>query len=146
MAPTTEKCIDVVAGLILKDRRLLVCQRNADAAFPLKWEFPGGKVENGESDGDALRRELQEELGIQVQFMKQVFQHQHGYPNGPRVSLRFFAVYSYNGAIQNLVFQRITWASLTDLKRLEFLNGDRPLIDRLVADGGTALLGQPLIA
>ena len=58
--------LTVVAGLIYKDGRLLVCQRRPGGAFPLKWEFPGGKVEKGESDIDALRRELREELAVEV--------------------------------------------------------------------------------
>ncbi len=146
MDPITHNHIHVVAGLIIGDRRVLACQRSEEAVFPLKWEFPGGKVEHGETDDSALRRELREELGIRVQEMQQVFQQRHIYPSGPAVTLRFFTVLAYDGVLQNLVFRRIMWASLADLKRLDFLEGDQPLILRLVADGGAALLGQRLLA
>jgi len=134
------KRIEVVAGLIFRDGRLLACQRHENAAFPLKWEFPGGKVEAGESDVEALRRELLEELGIAVQDAKQVFHHEHVYPEGPEVSLRFFRVLSHAGAKQNLVFQRIAWVDLAELDQLDFLEGDRPLIQRLVTGGCAALI------
>lgn len=143
---TPLKRIEVVAGLIFHDRHVLACQRRADAAHPLKWEFPGGKVENGESENDALRRELEEELGIQAAGIKRVYQYQHAYANGPKVWLKFFNVLSYHGELQNRVFQSILWANLADLKRLDFLEGDRPVIDSLVTDGGGALLGHRLLS
>jgi len=134
------KQIQVVAGLIFRDGRLLVCQRHENGRFPLKWEFPGGKVELGESDVEALGRELREELGIAVREAKPVFQHEHVYPGGPAVSLRFFRILSHDGAVQNLVFQRIEWVDWVALENLDFLEADRPLIQRLVADGRLGLL------
>ena len=138
----TSRHIDVVAGLIFRDGRLLACQRHEGGAFPLKWEFPGGKVELGESDVEALRRELREELGIAVLEAKQIFHYEHVYPDGPEVSLRFFQIVSYEGVMQNLVFQSIAWVDLIELEQLDFLEGDRPLIRRLVADGAAALVSQ----
>ena len=134
------KRIKVVAGLIFRDGRLLACQRRESAAFPLKWEFPGGKVEDGESDGAALRRELHEELGIVARDLKQVFHHEHVYPDGPAVSLRFFRILAHDGDMENRVFQRIKWVELAKLDGLDFLEGDRPLIRMLVTEG-TRLLG-----
>ena len=72
-----EKEIAVVAGLIFDQDRLLVCQRNAEGPFALKWEFPGGKLEHGEGDEAALRRELKEELDIEAGGLSLIFQHQH---------------------------------------------------------------------
>ena len=63
MDVTEPKIIEVVAGLIFKDGRLLACQRRAEGAFPLKWEFPGGKIESGEVPSEALTRELRENWG-----------------------------------------------------------------------------------
>jgi 8-oxo-dGTP diphosphatase len=133
------KAIAVVAGLIYQNCRLLVCQRRADAVFPLKWEFPGGKVENGETDIDALSRELQEELAIQVRGAALVYRHSHCYPDGPTVSLRFYHVREFEGEATNLVFERITWSNFADLGQLDFLEGDRPLIAELML-GGDAIL------
>ena len=133
MDAKSDTAINVVAALIYKDGRLLVCQRRRDAAFPLKWEFPGGKVEGGESDIDALRRELQEELAIETGSAVLVYQHEHSYANGPRVSLRFYYVRDFAGEVTNRVFEQISWSKLTDLRMLDFLEGDRPIIEELLS-------------
>jgi 8-oxo-dGTP diphosphatase len=130
----------VVAGLIYRDERLLVCQRRGDGAFPLKWEFPGGKVERGEEDLAALRRELREELAIEVRQATFLLQHDHSYKDGPTVSLRFYQVSEFDGQPQNLVFEQISWLELSELEALDFLEGDRPLIAQLVSCRGAALL------
>lgn len=142
MTPTSDKPIKVVAGLIYRDGRLLVCQRRADAAFPLKWEFPGGKVEGGEAEIAALRRELHEELAIEVRVATFFSEHDHAYPNGPTVSLRFYKISAFDGQPQNLVFERISWLKLSDLEGVDFLDGDRPLIAQLVSRDGPARLGD----
>src|SRR5205814_5995889 len=72
----------VVAGIIVQDDTLLVCQRTRHQTMPLKWEFPGGKIEEGEQPRDALRRELEEELGILATIGDEVARIQHEYPNG----------------------------------------------------------------
>ena len=133
------KALNVVAGLIYRNGRLLVCQRRADGAFPLKWEFPGGKVENGETDLDALTRELQEELSIRVRSAALLYRHSHSYPGGPRVSLRFYHVCEFEGEATNLVFERISWSEFADLAQLDFLEGDRPIIDKLIGEGEAML-------
>ena len=70
----------VVAALILDAEKLLVCQRTRHQTMPLKWEFPGGKIEDGEQPRDALRRELEEELGIQAEVGDEVSRIVHEYP------------------------------------------------------------------
>jgi 8-oxo-dGTP diphosphatase len=140
MATNTSTQIDVVAGLIFRDGRVLVCQRRDNSAFPLKWEFPGGKVEKTESDSEALWRELKEELGIDVLESLQVYQNEHSYADGPMVHLRFFKILKYQGEPKNLVFQQITWVELPQLVGLDFLEGDKPLIDKLAKSGGTEFL------
>ena len=84
----------VVAALIVQDGKLLVCQRTRHQTMPLKWEFPGGKIEEGEQPRDALRRELDEELGIQATIGDELARIQHEYPNGGMVELRFFGGWS----------------------------------------------------
>lgn len=132
--------IDVVAGLIWRDKRILVCQRSAVSAFPLKWEFPGGKVEASEADEEALRRELKEELGIDVLEYCPIYQHEHTYAGGPTVSLRFFKIVQFRGLVQNLVFHNIVWVDLEQLAALDFLDGDKPFIEKLTAAGGADFL------
>ena len=80
----------VVAALIVKDDLLLACQRTRHQAMPLKWEFPGGKIEEGEQPRDAMRRELEEELGIEADVGSEVARIVHQYPGGSSVELRFF--------------------------------------------------------
>ena len=132
--------IKVVAGLIYRDGRLLVCQRRADAAFPLKWEFPGGKVEKEESDIDALRRELREELAVEVRRATFVCQYDHSYPDGPTVSLRFYYISEFSDEMKNLIFKQISWCKLADLAQLDFLEGDRPIIQQLCSKGEAAFI------
>jgi 8-oxo-dGTP diphosphatase len=133
MKPDT--VINVVAGLIWQSGKLLVCQRRADAAFPLQWEFPGGKIEKGERDMEALKRELREELAIDVCGATLTYRHNHRYADGPAVALRFYHVYDWQGRPRNLVFEKVSWVKLADLERMDFLEGDRPFIQKLIAEG-----------
>lgn len=133
------KKIEVVAGLILRDDRLLICQRREDEPFPLQWEFPGGKVERGESYLDALRRELREELDIEVGDATEIFRHQHVYPGFARVDLRFFRVKEYRGVVRADAFQQVAWVETKKLDRIDFLEGDLPLIREIAASKGAIL-------
>lgn len=139
MATNSSKRIDVVAGLILRDGRVLVCQRHEKGSFPLKWEFPGGKIESGETANDALRRELKEELAIDVIESAAVYQHEHGYPAGPTVRLQFFKILRYRGEVENRVFQQIAWVQFAELPKVDFLDGDKPLIDKLSSSDRAAI-------
>lgn len=121
----------VVAGLILKGEQLLVCQRTKHQTMPLKWEFPGGKIEEGEQPRDALRRELEEELGIDAQIDEEVSHIRHEYKNGGSVELRFFAVRKYQGEIENRIFKEIRWADRAQLPSFDFLEADLTLVQGL---------------
>jgi 8-oxo-dGTP diphosphatase len=143
MEQLTRKQIEVVAGLIFDGQKLLVCQRHRKAPFPLKWEFPGGKVEAGESATSALARELKEELDIGTGDIKLFQRHNHAYADGPDVSLSFYQVLDYQGVIKNLVFEQIAWSSLSELASFDFLEGDLPLVHQL-ANGD--LSGQFVVA
>jgi 8-oxo-dGTP diphosphatase len=123
----------VVAALILKDDKILACQRTRHQVMPLKWEFPGGKIEEGEQPRDAMRRELMEELGIQAVIGEEVARLVHEYPGGGSVELRFFDVRSYTGEIENRIFREIRWVGLTELGQLDFLEADLPLVRDLAA-------------
>ena len=124
--------MEVVAALIYRDGRLLVCQRREKASFPLKWEFPGGKVEKGEGPLGALRRELREELDIEVHSAREVFHHGYAYSNGTEVDLTFFRIEQYSGVVMNLVFQELLWVDKGEIQKLDFLEGDQPLIELIV--------------
>jgi 8-oxo-dGTP diphosphatase len=123
----------VVAALIVQDGKLLVCQRTRHQTMPLKWEFPGGKIEEGEQPRDALRRELDEELGIEATIGDELARIQHEYPNGGMVELRFFVVREYKGELENRIFKDIQWATPKDLPKFDFLEADLTLVSDLAA-------------
>lgn len=123
----------VVAALIVKDGKLLVCQRTRHQTMPLKWEFPGGKIEEGEQPRDALRRELDEELGITATIGDELSRIQHEYPNGGMVELRFYVVREYQGELENRIFKDIQWAKPKDLPKYDFLEADLTLVNDLAA-------------
>jgi len=123
----------VVAALIVNDSQILACQRTRHQPMPLKWEFPGGKIEEGEQPRDALRRELEEELGIEATIGNEVARIHHEYPGGGAVELRFFEVRKYQGEIENRIFREIRWVGRTELLQLDFLEADRTLVRDLAA-------------
>ena len=123
----------VVAALILENDRILACQRTRHQVMPLKWEFPGGKIEEGEQPRDALRRELEEELGIEANIGNEVARIQHEYPSGGAVELRFFEVHNYLGEIENRIFREIRWVERSRLPELDFLEADLTLVRDLAA-------------
>jgi 8-oxo-dGTP diphosphatase len=125
----------VVAALIWKDEKILICQRTRHQPMPLKWEFPGGKIEEGEQPRDALRRELDEELGIAAVVGDEVARIQHQYPTGSSIELRFFDVRAYNGEIENRIFKTILWANPADLPSYDFLEADLTLVQDLAKQG-----------
>ena len=139
MSHIEPRAIEVVAGLIVRGGRVLICQRGAASTFPLKWEFPGGKVEVGEDPSEALRRELREELAIEVEESRELARHVHHYSDMPPVELRFYRVMRYRGEVKNLIFQQVVWAALPNLAQFDFLEGDLPLIKRLTGPNGGGL-------
>jgi 8-oxo-dGTP diphosphatase len=122
-----------VAALIVKDGKILVCQRTKHQTMPLKWEFPGGKIEEGEQPRDALRRELDEELGIDATIGHEVARIRHEYRSGNSVELRFFAVYEFRGELENRIFRDMKWAERTELPSFDFLEADLKLVSDVAA-------------
>ena len=121
----------VSAGIIHREGRVLVGQRRKGDRHSLKWEFPGGKVEYGETPKQALIRELWEELYICATVGPELARYQHDYPNGSRVHLLFFSVPQYRGEPNARVFEQICWVDLLNLPSLDFLEGDLDFIRRL---------------
>jgi len=123
----------VAAALIVRDKEVLIGQRRADQAMASLWEFPGGKIEPGESAQEALARELTEELGIQAEVGPAVTRIRHHYRHGGAVDLQFFAVRAFAGEINNQIYQQVRWVRLEDLPGYDFLAADRGLIRDLAA-------------
>lgn len=125
-----EKPILVTAGIIQDGERILICQRHRTDAYGLQWEFPGGKVREGENLKASLARELAEELSIQADVGEEVFRLRHRYPDR-YVEVVFFAVPKFRGAVENRVFEAIEWASRKKLPEYNFLEADRELVSRI---------------
>ena len=121
----------VSAGIIYRDGQVLVGQRRKWDRHSLKWEFPGGKVEHGESPQDALVRELREELQIEAVAGSEIARYEHNYPSGSRVHLLFFAVREFTGEPTGCVFEQIRWTALQELPALDFVEGDLDFVRRL---------------
>ncbi len=99
--------------------------------MPLKWEFPGGKIETGEQPRDALKRELEEELGIEATIGEEVARIRHQYASGSAVELRFYLVPSFIGEVENRIFKQVVWAPTRDLPSFDFLEADIALVKQL---------------
>ncbi len=126
--------LTVVAALIQSEGNLLVCQRRRGSRFELLWEFPGGKVESGETLEAALTRELQEELGVRATIGPEVHRLRHQYATiGIPFELVFFTASAAPGDVRNLEFERIEWRELKSLPELNFLEADRDLITKLAS-------------
>jgi 8-oxo-dGTP diphosphatase len=125
----------VVAALIEREGKLLVCQRRRQATFALKWEFPGGKAEPGETPGQALERELREELGVTARIGREVYRTRHTYAEMRQpIELIFFACRIAGGELENLDFEQIAWREPRELPGMDFLAADREFV-RMLAEG-----------
>ncbi len=136
----------VVAGLLVDRDRILICQRRHSDAYGLEWEFPGGKVREGEDLKECLRRELAEELSIDADIGDEVHRLRHHYPDRPAcaepacagrasagrfVEVVFFSVSAYRGEVENRIFEAVEWALREELTRYNFLEADRKLVERI---------------
>jgi 8-oxo-dGTP diphosphatase len=123
----------VAAALIVRGGEVLIGQRRPDQPMASLWEFPGGKIEAGESPEQALARELSEELGISASIGAPVTHIRHNYRHGGAVDLQFFAVHEFIGEIDNQIYQQVRWVKFEDLTTYDFLAADRGLIRDLAA-------------
>ncbi len=120
--------LQVVAAIIERDGTVLIGRRKPEQSHPLKWEFPGGKVEIGETPAQAISRELEEELAIQNAEGEEIGRYEYHYPGRNPVLLIFYRVRSFLGEPQNVIFQEICWAPRGELNRFDFLEGDRDFL------------------
>ena len=123
----------VAAGLIMRGSEVLICQRRPDQPMALQWEFPGGKIEAGETPEEALARELDEELGIRATVGPKVAHIRHNYRHGGAVDLQFFVVHEFAQELENRIFAQFRWVKLEELPNYDFLAADRNLIRDLAA-------------
>ena len=125
------KVVAVVAGVIEDDRgRVLIARRHADSHAGGFWEFPGGKIEPGEAARSALRRELKEELGIDVSDVEPLAGFRHHYPDRI-VNLEAFRVLEYSGEVRACEQQPLQWVTPGALRTVGLLPADEPIVDAL---------------
>jgi mutator protein MutT len=127
--------IRVVAAVIVREGRILIARRPARGEFGGKWEFPGGKVKPGESDEAALRREILEELSAEIRVGERVLETDHDYVT-KSVKLVFFRCELVGGPpSHSLDHDELAWVEPAKLHLYDFLEADRPLLDRFVGCG-----------
>jgi 8-oxo-dGTP diphosphatase len=120
--------VQVVAAIIEREGRILIGQRQAEQSHPLKWEFPGGKVELGESPEQALARELEEELAIRDARGPEITRYEYTYPGKDPITLIFYRVTQFEGEPQNLIFREMRWEPPARLPEFDFVEGDQAFI------------------
>jgi 8-oxo-dGTP diphosphatase len=120
--------LQVVAAIIERDGRVLICRRTPEQSHALKWEFPGGKVEPEETPEGALARELEEELAIRHAAGRELKRTQFTYPGKQPIELIFFGVHSFTGEPENRIFHEMRWAPARELASFDFVEGDREFI------------------
>jgi 8-oxo-dGTP diphosphatase len=130
---------EVAVGIIMRDGKVLACQRKRAARYPLKWEFPGGKLELGETPEHALIRELREELAIEAIIEKEFFRQEWVYTEATDNPNRdgsfrvfYFLVREFSGELVNHAFEQIAWKQIHELSIMDILEGNREAVNRLV--------------
>lgn len=125
------KRIEVAVGVVYnKSGHVLVGQRVVKDQYFGKWEFPGGKIEQGESPEQALKREFLEETGLELLNSKALMQLEHDYPDR-QVRLYVHTSNAFNGAATELEGQTLKWVKIADLDKLDFLAGNTVILDKL---------------
>ncbi|MGA3245714.1 MAG: (deoxy)nucleoside triphosphate pyrophosphohydrolase [Bacteroidota bacterium] len=121
-------------AILQKEKRILICQRKKDARYALKWEFPGGKVEEGESFFECAKREVREELSIAIDAFDRSESQINRYDDGGVFEVMYFFVSRFEGVPVNNAFEQIRWVTLDELRSLDILEGNKPLVSRMHED------------
>jgi 8-oxo-dGTP diphosphatase len=123
--------VEVAAAVIMREGRILIGQRKRGGRHPLKWEFPGGKVEPGEDARAALARELREELNVEAEIGEELDSYEALYSDGFRVRLHFYRVTQFQREPRNLDFEQIVWERPERLPDYDFLEGDVSFVSKV---------------
>ena len=123
--------LHVAAGILRNAAgEVLIAERLCDGPFNGLWEFPGGKIDGAETSAAALRRELREELGIEVTLAEPFMKLSHEYVDRT-VDLEFFLVNDWHGDPDGLEGQELRWVNVSQLNEAELLPADAPLVQAL---------------
>ncbi len=130
--------IKVAVGIITNNRNeILLCQRKPNLPYPLKWEFPGGKVNDGETTEECLRRELNEELGIEAKIGKLYHRQHYIYHDSGTFDVFYYIVDFYSSDVVNKVFESYRWIPVAELLNYDILEGNKEVIEKLIQNNHT---------
>jgi 8-oxo-dGTP diphosphatase len=122
-----------VCCAILVDKNLVLCaQRSSSMSLPDKWEFPGGKIEPGEQTHEALRREIREELGVEIEVLQEFKSTFHRYSEERHIELIPFLARIIKGSPNPTEHQTLKWVKLGDLKGLDWAEADIPIVNEFI--------------
>lgn len=125
------KCLEVVCSLIIKDHRLLICKRNKHKSLGNLFEFPGGKIESGESKFEAIKREIKEELDVEIKPIKEITYIHYDYTDVETpFSINLYAILCTieNGEIKLIEHEQCAWVNENNINNFNFANADAELI------------------
>ena len=122
--------VKVTGALIKKGEKFLIGRRAQGEKSPGLWEFPGGKLEDGETLKECIKRELKEELSINAEIGNLFLHYNYHYPH-ISYKLYFFNIKKYKGDLIKTVHDKLKWVRLEDFHKYNFLAGDEPLIEKL---------------
>lgn len=126
--------INVVAGILTKKDKILIAKRRLNQHLGGSWEFPGGKIEPNESETDALIREFQEELNIEIRVIKKYHQNLHSYPD-KNVNILSYLVEHISGDIQLRAHESAAWVTPDELINYDMAPADIPIARLLIKKG-----------
>lgn len=123
--------INVTCAIILKDEKILVAQRNENMKLPLKWEFPGGKLEINEDEVDCIKREIKEEININIEVLKRLSNNIHHYGDFKINLIPFFAHY-LSGEIKLAEHKNYRLLEKSELLNLDWAEADLPIVEEFL--------------
>lgn len=124
------KRVKVACAIIQKGDKILVTQRSETMKMPLKWEFPGGKLEIGESEEECIIREIKEELNIEIELVKKLKTRIHSYPEFEIELIPFFCRFT-TGSILLKEHLNYKWLTINEIARFDLAEADRPILNQL---------------
>ena len=123
--------INVTCAIILKDEKILVAQRNEKMKLPLKWEFPGGKLEINENEVDCIKREIKEEININIEVLKRLSNNIHDYGTF-KINLIPFLAHYLSGEIKLAEHKNYKLLEKSELLNLDWAEADLPIVEEFL--------------